>query len=91
MFIGKKWQITSDGMNVTLLRRVTRKPKGKPSYEDWGIVGYYATVANALRALVNQGVRDTELVDLRTVVDKIDELQKQIIKGLRDEHGKEIR
>ena len=41
---------------------------------------YYATVANALVELVNQGVRDTELADLKMVCSKIDQLRRDILK-----------
>jgi hypothetical protein len=33
--------------------------------------------------LVNQGIRDTELADLKTVCDKIEELHKNILRVYR--------
>ena len=79
MLIGKNWKLEADNLNVMLFRRKVRQPKdGKPSYEDWEVVGYYGTVANALKDLVDYGVRETELKDLQTVINKIDELGKQI-------------
>lgn len=78
MLIGKKWKIEADSMNVTLLRRGTAR-KGKNSgSETWIIVGHYSSVKNALKALVDQGARDTELTDLMTIVAKIEELHKLI-------------
>jgi len=75
MIIGKKWQIQSNSLNIILSRKRKRIRKDtKKVYEDWEIVGYFATVANALHELVNQSVRDTELKDLKTISRRIDEL-----------------
>ena len=77
MLIGKNWKIESTSLNVILSRLKTVKPKDKSKapYKAWEPFGYYARVSEALEGLVEQGVRDTELKDLRTVVDKIDELR----------------
>lgn len=79
MLIGKNWKVEADSLNVILSQRKVRKRKDdKPTYEDWEAIGYYSTVANALKDLVNYEVRATGLKDLQTVVNKIDELGKQI-------------
>ena len=79
MFIGKDWKISSDKLNVILSKRKTRKSKKDGNtYEDWEEIGYYSTVSNALKGLVNFEVKETGLKDLRVVVDKINELGKQI-------------
>jgi len=83
MFIGKKWKIESDSLNITLLRKVIRKPKDKLPYEDWEVEGYFRNVANALKGLVDLEVKETELKDLQTVAKKIDELEKLIDKALK--------
>jgi hypothetical protein len=74
MTIGQNWRIGSDSLNVILYRRSVTK-FGKVTWREHG---YFGTVANALIELVNQGVRDTELVDLQTVVKKQDELYQMI-------------
>jgi len=74
---GRNWRVGADSLNIILYRRQVNKKTGK---EYWRVYGYYATVANALVGLVNQGVRDTELADLKTVCDKIDRLRKDILK-----------
>ena len=78
MMIGKNYKIDSDSLNVILSHKIRRKAKAGDTYIDWQIMGYYATVENALQGLVNQGVRDTELTDMKTIVAKIDELQRLI-------------
>ncbi len=81
MLIGKNWKIESDPLNVTLLKRRMSKPKdGSPPKETWGPVGFYSTVNNALKDMVNFEVRGTGLSDLKTVQAKIEELYKLIDK-----------
>ena len=75
--IGRDWRVGADTLNIILYRRQVNKKIGK---EYWRAHSYYATVTNALVGLVNQGVRDTELADLKAVCDKIDRLHKDILK-----------
>jgi len=75
--IGLDWRVGADSLNVILYRRQVNKKTGE---EYWRAHGYFATVANALVGLVNQGVRDTELADLKTVCDKIEQIHKDILK-----------
>ena len=75
MMIGTDWRVGADSLNIILYQRQVNK---KTEKEYWRAHSYYATVANALVALVNQGVRDTKLADLKTVCDKIEELHRDI-------------
>ncbi len=77
LVIGQNWKVGADALNIILYQRQVNKNTGK---EYWRAHSYYATVANALVELVNQGVRDTELADLKTVCDKIDQLRRDILK-----------
>ena len=77
LVIGQDWRVGTDTLNIILYRRQVNKKTGK---EYWRAHSYYATVANALVGLINQGVRDTELADLKTVCDKIEQLHKDILK-----------
>ena len=74
--VGGNWKVGADSLNIILYRRQVSKT-GK---EYWRAHSYFATVANALVELVNQGVRDTKLADLKTFCDKIDQLRKDILK-----------
>ena len=76
MMAGQDWRVGADSLNIILYRRQVNKKTGK---EYWRAHSYYATVANALVGLVNQGVRDTELADLKTVCDKIEQLRRDIL------------
>jgi len=69
MLIGSSWKIEATGLDITL----SHKKK-----KTWEAVGYFATVGGALKELVNQGVRDTKLKDLKTICDKIDKVYAMI-------------
>jgi len=73
--VGRNWQVGADALNIILYQRHVNKKTGK---EYWRAHSYYATVANALVELVNQGVRDTELADLKTVNKRIEEIHTWI-------------
>ena len=77
MDLGDNWKIESGDQNVALFKKSTKKGAKNP----WAVEGYYATVKGALKGLVNQEIRDTEIKDLQTVSDKIDELYA-LIDGL---------
>ena len=62
MLIDKNWKIESDNLNVTLYK--LRKSKKR-----WESVGFYSSIQNALKALVDFEVASTELKDLQTVSD----------------------
>ena len=82
--IGHDWRVGADTLNIILYRRQVNKKTGK---EYWRAHSYYATVANALVGLANQGIRDTELADLKTVCDKIEQLHKDIFIYLQAKTG----
>jgi len=79
--IGQDWRVGADTLNIILYRRQVNKKTGK---EYWRAHSYYATVTNALVGLVNQGVRDTELADLKTVNKRIDEIHTWISEALEN-------
>jgi len=68
MVIGQDWRVGADSLNIILYRCQVNKKTGK---EYWRAHSYYATVANALVGLVNQGVKDTELVDLKIICESV--------------------
>ncbi len=75
MKINNDWKLETVPMNIVLLKRSRVKAKqGKPAHDSWGVKGYYSSVKNALKGLVGFEVADTELKDLKVIVDKIEEL-----------------
>ena len=77
--VGQDWRVGADTLNIILYRRQVNKKTGK---EYWRAHGYYIAVANALVGLMEQGIRDTELADLKTVCEKMEELRRDIPKVL---------
>jgi len=73
--IGKYWRIESDSSNVMLQKR--------QKDDSWNTEGYYSSVANALKALVDKNVKATELKDVNTVVKTIAEVQTWIMEALQ--------
>ncbi|MFC2044933.1 hypothetical protein ACFLT8_07100 [Chloroflexota bacterium] len=82
LVIGQNWRVGADTFNIILYQHQVNKKTGK---EYWRAHSYYSTVANALVGLVNQGVRDTELADLKTICGKIEQLHKDILKVSNEE------
>ena len=81
MLIGKKYKIESDSLNLTLYQRTVSKKTGA---EYWSTLGYFGKVQNALKFLVDSGVAETGLTELRKIVTKQNELYK-LIEGLNYE------
>ena len=71
MLIGDSYKIESDSLNVTLYEKKLSKNTRKVY---WRPFAYFSTVKNALAHLVELGVNSTSLKDLKTVVEKQDEL-----------------
>ncbi|MFC2024317.1 hypothetical protein ACFLTJ_01890 [Chloroflexota bacterium] len=82
--VGRNWKVGADSLNIILYQRHVNK---KTDREYWRAHSYYSTVTNALVGLVNQDIRDTELADLKTVCDKIDELRRDILKVCGSNEG----
>lgn len=79
MLIGKKWKIEADSLNIILYKRYTVKATDKkPKHDYWKVEGYFSRVENALAYLVDLEVAETELKDLRTVIEKLNQLYELI-------------
>ncbi len=75
MLIGKDYKIESDSLNVSLYERRVSKEKQK---EYWVAIKHFSSLGNALKALVDMKVKETKLLDFRTVREKQDELYNLI-------------
>ena len=84
MIINKNFKIESDELNVTLFKHSTKGEKAKkPGEECWTPIAFFSTPESTLNYLVKLEVMGTGMTDLRTVVQKIDELKIDIMKALR--------
>ena len=70
MLIGNKFKVESDAMNVTLFE----KAKSKTATTTWRPIAYFSNFQTALNHLVDLEVMETGLKDLKTVVEKQNEL-----------------
>lgn len=70
MLIGDKYKIESDSLNVTLYERA----KSKTAVTGWRSIAFFSSPQNALEHLVDLEVAETGLKDLKTVVEKQNEL-----------------
>ena len=79
MLIGNSWKVEAEPMNIVLYKKKKghRKETGKP-FVDWITAGYFATMKGVLTELVNLGVKDSELKDLKDIVDRINTIHDTI-------------
>ena len=87
MLIGSKYEIKSDDLNVTLSKKMTVRADTKTKKKGdtyWVVKGYYSSVQNALKALLNFEVKATGMNDLKVVVDRIEKVEAMIEKALKD-------
>ena len=71
MLIGDKYKVESDELNITLFKKRVSK---KSSKVQWGIIGFFSSVKEVLKFLVNLEVRESTLKDLETINERIDKL-----------------
>jgi hypothetical protein len=72
--IGTDWKLTADRFNV-----IVWKKEGKDK-NRWRAEGYFSTLGSALVFLVRQSVRDTELKSIQAVQEKIEQVERDILK-----------
>lgn len=80
MKINEEYQITTDGdMNVVLMKKYQKKQiEGEEIQYDFKPCGYYGSVKQALKDFVRKEIFVTELKDLKTIQEKIEELENTI-------------
>jgi hypothetical protein len=93
MLIGTDWKIEATDLSFVLSKKVDRTTikslrsqkmwaeKGRvqePDEVKWSVEGYYSNFKNALTGMVNFGVKDTELKDMKSIMTKLDEIHSLI-------------
>ena len=86
MLIGKNYKVESDNLNVILSEwhKPSKKKDGTMTKGLWTPIGFYSRIDHALQALVNMKVKETELNDLKTVLTKIEEVEKEIMEAIKN-------
>ena len=83
MRINKEYELVIDSIGTYILRRHYISEKTKvPTSKD---IGYYPNIHQALNGCLKHGIIQTELKDVKTVCDKLDKLNKDINKMLKEE------
>jgi hypothetical protein len=71
-YINATWRIDQDKMNYILQKK---------SGERWITQGYYQTVAQLYHALVEKGIKERSLTDMKGLMDRVEELHSMIEKS----------
>ncbi len=74
--LNKKWAIGADNMNIILYKKRNRKKDG--TEPGWGVVGFYSSLHNAMKALADKEIMDSDLKSLMAVEAKLNDLYKLI-------------
>lgn len=81
LMVGRDWKLyCCDSLNITVARRQKSKDG---TGENWINAAYFSTLAGALHFLVEQQVKDSQLKDLKKVVDAVAQLKKDITEALK--------
>ena len=74
MVIGDKYKLEGDKVQLTLSRKIIRH-KGKPEEStDWEAIAYFSTLKGALTYMVDYDLKDQGLEDLKTLMQRQEEL-----------------
>lgn len=71
MIISELYKLESDPLNVTLLHRKAVK-------KSWRPLAYFSDPLNAMQYLINHEITGTGMADLKTVIEKINELYRLV-------------
>ena len=82
-----KYAIETDALNVTVYERSEVKDKESKNFgkETKKAIGYFSTMHQAYKFIVDREVRVTGLTDLDTVMEKMNELFRYIEERLGNE------
>lgn len=72
--INEKYRLKSEELNVM----VEQKKISKNGNEHWKVISYHPNLEMALKSLIDKEINETELVNIKDVVNKIKELKKYV-------------
>ena len=78
MRINNRYKIESDDISVTLYESYIGKEGKFKGKEQWKAIGWFSTFKGVMGKLIDLEVKKTELKDLETFIEKIDELKSMI-------------
>lgn len=81
--INDDWAIKTDEHNYVIQSRSVAKTGKHVGEESWSNASYHGSMESALRELVRLDIRKADLVDLRSIVGRVDELDRSIARALK--------
>lgn len=78
MKISNRYKIESDDVSITLYESYIGKKGKSEGEEQWKAIGWFSTFKGVMSKLIDLEVKKTELKDLETIIEKIDELKNMI-------------
>lgn len=78
MRINNRYKIESDDVSITLYESYIGKGDKTKGKEQWKAIGWFSTFKGVMGKLIDLEVKRTELKDLETIIEKIDELKSMI-------------
>lgn len=72
--INEKYRLKSEELNVM----VEQKKISKNGNEHWKVISYHPNLEMALKSLIDKEINETELINIKDVVNKIKELKKYV-------------
>ncbi|AGY48440.1 replication initiation protein [Bacillus phage Spock] len=80
IYVGEKYKLTSDPMNVIINEKYEKKnKKNEVVGHDYKVVGYYANVSKALVALLHKDLRESEAKSVEDLLEAIDNAVENIL------------
>lgn len=80
IYVGEKYKLTSDPMNVIINEKYEKKnKKNEVVGYDYKVVGYYANVTKALIALLHKDLRESESKSVEDLLAAIDTAVEKIM------------
>lgn len=80
--VSEEWRLKIEPMNVILQKHHLVKPKDEPEHYTWKLVGYYGSIAQALKAIpdaITLGSQFETLAELNQLLSKLaDALQANL-------------
>ena len=89
--INENWSVDTDGdKNVILMKKVEKRVRDKEKKTwvntgeyDWSVYGYYPNLESLLKAVVRKEITGEGLKDIKSIQEKIEELEKVIKKTVK--------
>ena len=95
--INENWSVDTDGdKNVILMKKVEKRVRDKQKKTwvntgeyDWSVYGYYSSLESLLKTVVRKEMTGKGLKDIKSIQEKIEELEKVIEKTIKQYYKEE--